>query len=116
MKTAKLLILALISFAFFSCEEEEPIDTDFNAQQKIVFWSDFEGPPIDVYVNDSFKGTITAVGSSAPNCESNGNVTMDVGNHNSIILYAEEQQTGRVWESAITIPQNTECYRFRLHE
>jgi len=116
MKTTKLLLFLLISFALISCEEEDPIDTDFNAQQKIVFWSDFQGPPIDVYVNNNFKGSITAVGSSAPDCESNGNITIDVGNSNSIILYAEEQQTGRVWESAITIPKDVECYRFRLYE
>lgn len=116
MKTTKIILLALISFAFFSCEEEDDTSPQEFAPIQMVFWSDFQGPPIDVYLNDSFVGTITAVGSTPPDCGSSGNATTNVANGSNYQLYAEERQTGRVWETTVTMPQNIECYKFLLHE
>lgn len=106
----------MIVLSFSSCEkDEDPVDTNFSDDKQIVFWSDFQGPPIDVNINGTYRGTITAIGNSAPDCGSSGNVTIDVGNANSIMLYAEEQQTGRTWETSITI-SDASCTTFRLYE
>lgn len=115
MQKFKLLISFFLLLIFFSCESDESLDNSINLEKKIVFWSDFQGPPIDVFINNSFKGTITAINSTAPDCNSSGNVTVDVTNSSVIQLYAEEQQTGRIWEKKITI-LDFECYRFRLFE
>jgi hypothetical protein len=119
-KKLSLLLLFLLasSMMFTSCDEEESNEDlmqDVNTQPQVVFWSDFQGPPIDVWLNDTRAGTITAIGSTPPECGSSGNATINVANGSSYDLYAQEQGNGREWRTTITIPQNADCYKFLLH-
>ena len=66
--------LAFAMLMVASCEgllEEENLEEGL-----FTFWSNFDGPPIDVFVDNTFRGTISTFYSSNPGCEADGCVTV----------------------------------------
>jgi len=81
---------------------------------KIIFWSDFQGPPINVYWRSSYKGQITAVLSSAPSCGESGCVNISNLNPGTYSYTAEETSSpNRTWSGHATIEAGT-CLRLNL--
>jgi hypothetical protein len=77
MKTIILKILTVLFISLFvtSCGEEDD-DFDTNITNQVVFWSDFQGPPISITIKDgNGSGTITAISDSSPDCGSSGSFT-----------------------------------------
>ena len=79
------------------------------ADGKIMFWSNFDGPPIDVFVDGTFYGTITSFFPEVPDCESNGCVTITLPS-GSYDFYAVEKSDGANkqsdWEDFFSIKSN----------
>ncbi len=77
---------------------------------KMMFWSDFDGPPIDVYIDNNFSGTIDQYFNKTPDCGSDGcvTVTLDPGSYS---FHAEEHpgpgSTGQTWDKTVTIVANS---------
>lgn len=78
----------------------------------VMFWSDFPGSPIAVYISGSYKGQITKYHSSAPSCGTAGAVTIELsaGSYS----FSAEDDSG-TWSGTITISSGN-CLRYRLHE
>ena len=98
--------LPIPAVIFHSCDLG--LDEDSPTDGKMMFWSNFDGPPIDVYVSGDFSGTITTYFSEPPDCETSGCVTVTLvpGTYQ---FYAEEQTqggTGKTWSGSITIRAN----------
>jgi hypothetical protein len=103
LRSVGSLFLILFLPGVIACDsliqEENQLEGDF------MIWSDFDGPPIDVYVDNSFSGTITGFFSSTPECNSDGCVTvsLEAGTYD---FYAEEQASGgqgKKWSGTITV-------------
>ena len=101
-----VLVLPLCLMA--SCEiglEDEDVTNG-----KTMFWSNFDGPPIDVFVDGTFQGTITSFSPEVPDCESKGSVTitLSVGSYD---FYAVEQSSGtnqpRDLEGSLSVKANS---------
>jgi len=75
MRLFRLNVLLLsLGLLVVSCEG---LLEDENLQEgRFTFWSNFDGPPIDIYVDNTFRGTITSFYPSNPGCEANGCVTV----------------------------------------
>ena len=75
MKLFKVNIVLISSILFItSCEG---LLAEENSEQgKFTFWSNFDGPPIDIIVNNSYYGTISNFYPSNPGCEADGCVTV----------------------------------------
>jgi hypothetical protein len=111
MKKAKFLIpaiiLAILFLGFFhSCQTE--LGNDQPADGKMMFWSNFDGPPIVVYVDGKERGSINAFFTETPSCESQGcvTVTMIPGTY---AFHAEEQNgtgSAKTWDGSVTIRAN----------
>ena len=91
-----------------SCETG--LEDEDATKGKTMFWSNFDGPPIDVFVDGSFNGTITTFYSETPDCESNGcvTITLPLGSYD---FYAAEQSNGnnqpRDWEGTFSVKANS---------
>jgi len=84
----------------------------------VVFWSDFDGPVIDVYFDGYYEGSITAINSYAPDCNESGNVTINLAPGTYYEWDAEEDAYPyRSWNSdhssSITITADG-CLTMRL--
>ena len=71
------------------CNEDVEQVTPQQQSGRVVFWSDFQGAPINVYMDGSFKGTITAISQTTPECGSSGNVTVTLS-PGTYSYYAED--------------------------
>ncbi len=78
MKLRKLklnvLLLTISLLIFVSCEgllESENLE-----EGMFTFWSNFDGPPIDIFVDNTYYGSINTFYSSNPGCEADGSVTV----------------------------------------
>jgi len=75
-----------------------------------MFWSDFDGVNIDVYIDNSLAGTINQFFNNTPSCGSDGCVTV-TRSPGTYHFHAEEQNgpgsTGKSWDSDITINAGT---------
>ena len=77
---------------------------------KTMFWSNFDGPPIDVFVDGTYYDTITSFYTDTPDCESNGcvTITLPLGSYD---FYAAEQSSGvsepRDWEGTFSVKANS---------
>lgn len=108
LRNIKLLVIVILGFSFFfSCDTLYDEETELTG--KIMFWSNFDGPPIDVYIDGAFYGTITSFFTDAPSCESAGCVTVELP-AGSYDFYAVEQSNGvnqpRDWENSFTVRAN----------
>ena len=119
MKNLKQLsiLFLLVSISFYGCSEDDSDDVAPPSQSsgQVVFWSDFDGPPIEVTFSGSSQGTITAISQSPPSCGSSGNVTrtLDPGTYS---FSAEETSSPfRSWSGEFTISSSTSCLTFLLH-
>ncbi len=97
-----------------SCEGV--LDDDMVDLGSFMFWSNFDGPPIDIYVEGSKSGTITTFYEEAPACEASGCVTFDI-EPGSYTFEAIEQSNNnnnpREWSGTITIRANA-CSKLGL--
>lgn len=108
MRSLRLSIVLLSSILFItSCEGL--LDEENNEQGKFTFWSNFDGPPIDIFVNNDFYGSISTFYSSTPGCEADGCVTV-VLPPGIYDFYAIEQPNNsgsqREWDGTIEIKTN----------
>jgi len=120
MNFFKLSLLTLVLILFFiSCEDEDddvtlPTPVEANITNRVVFWSDFSGPPIRVFINSQEVGQITAVNSSPPGCSSSGTVirTLSPGSYS----YNGEETSApfRTWSGNFTVESNVSCLNFLL--
>jgi len=112
MKKIKFLIpvciLTIILIGLVeSCEpglgNDQPVDG------KMMFWSNFDGPPIEVYVDGKYSGSITAFFTDTPACETQGCVTVTTA-PGTYVFHAEEQSgtggSAKTWDGSITIRAN----------
>lgn len=114
-KVKYLLLIIIVAFSFNACTSDEEDSPELDLDYQIVFWSDFVGEPIDVYIDDRFIGRITSVGTSAPDCDSSGNVTFVATPGKTYKLYAKEDSNSPlVWRGDITMPE-VSCYKYNLH-
>jgi len=102
------MILFVLSWSFMaSCEAL--LEDDDITSGKTMFWSNFDGPPIDVFVDGAYYGTITSFYSETPSCESTGCVTISLPT-GSYEFYAAEQSNGtsqpRDWEGPFIVKTN----------
>ena len=111
MKRIIGVILFITSFLFpltimESCDTGLENETD----GQIMFWSDFDGAPIDVYVSNNFVGTIGQFFTSTPTCGANGAVTVTMA-PDTYQYHAEEENgpgsTGKTWDGTVTIRPNS---------
>jgi len=68
------VILILLSLFIVSCEGL--LDEENPAEGMYTFWSNFDGPPIDIFIDNVYYGTITTFYPSNPGCEADGCVTV----------------------------------------
>lgn len=81
----------------------------------LMFWSNFSGPPIDVYIEDAYVGTIDKYYSTGePDCFANGCVTVSYDSPRVISYKAIERQTGDYWNSTISVTSG--CNKLLLRE
>ena len=69
-----VLLLTITLLIFASCEgllESENLEEGI-----FTFWSNFDGPPIDIFVDNTYYGSINTFYSSNPGCEADGCVTL----------------------------------------
>ena len=109
MRKLRLTIfLALTGIVIFqSCEgllDDETAETG-----SFMLWSNFDGPPIDVFIEGNLKGTITAFYEEAPGCNAAGCVTFDL-EPGTYDFQAMEQSNNvnnpREWSGTVTIRPN----------
>jgi hypothetical protein len=108
MKLFRLNII-LISIALFISSCEGLLDEENNEQGKYSFWSNFDGPPIDIYVDNDFYGSISTFYASNPGCEADGCVTVTLPP--GIYDFEAIEQPGntgsqREWDGTIEIKAN----------
>ncbi len=71
-----VLLLTITLLIFASCEgllESENLE-----EGMFTFWSNFDGPPIDIYVDNTYYGSINSFYPSNPGCEADGSVTVEL--------------------------------------
>ena len=103
-----MLIVTLPLSLMASCEIG--LEDDDVAKGKTMFWSNFDGPPIDVYVDGNFYGTITTFYSETPDCESNGCVTIILPTGTYDFYAVEQSNVGtqpRDWEGPFSVKTNS---------
>lgn len=81
---------------------------------EVIFCSDFSGPPIEVYLSSSYRGTITAIESGYPDCGDAGNVTISDLNPGTYSFYADETSDPyRHWSGYVDIEAGV-CFKMNL--
>jgi hypothetical protein len=76
---------------------------------KYTFWSNFDGPPIDIFVNNNYYGSISSFYPSNPGCEADGCVTVDLATGiYSFEAIEQPNNSGsqREWDGTIEIKPN----------
>lgn len=102
-----LLLLTFTLLFFASCEgllESEDLE-----EGMFTFWSNFDGPPIDIFVDNTYYGSIDTFYSSNPGCEAVGSVTIVLapGNYNfEAIEQAGNTGTPKEWDGTIEVKAN----------
>ena len=99
-----LLLFTFTLLIFASCEgllESENLE-----EGKFTFWSNFDGPPIDIFIENRYYGSINTFYSSNPGCEADGSVTvvLSTGIYNfEAIEQAGNAGTPKEWDGTIEI-------------
>jgi len=108
MKLFRLNII-LLSIVLFISSCEGLLDEENNEKGKFTFWSNFDGPPIDIWVDNDFYGSISKFYSSNPNCEAEGcvTVTLPPGVYNfDAIEQPNNSGSQREWDGTIEVKAN----------
>jgi len=82
------------------------LDEENQEEGKFTFWSNFDGPPIDITVDNTYYGTISTFYPSTPGCEADGCVTVALspGIYNfEAIEQANNSGSQREWDGTIEI-------------
>lgn len=96
--------LILLILVVYACEG--PLNEDIADPGQYTFWSNFDGPPIDIYIDNAKYGTIKTFYQSNPGCNAQGCVTveLDPGTYDfSAIEQTNSTITPRSWDGSITI-------------
>lgn len=113
-----LLFLAFLTLLFTACTKDDPDDSpapSFDIENRIVFWSDFQGEPITVRVDGVTIGTITSINSSPPGCGSSGNVTRTYAPGTYSFTASESGSNPYTWSGSFTIESDVSCLNYLLH-
>jgi len=116
MKKIKLTFIILFSGMLFLESCEGVLNDDVIDFGSFMFWSNFDGPPIDIYIEGSLKGTITSFYEEAPGCEASGCVTFDMepGTYTfEAVEQSNNNNTPREWSGSITVRTNA-CTKLGL--
>jgi hypothetical protein len=100
------IIILLVIGMLASCEG---LVQENEEEGKYMFWSNFDGPPIDIFVNNNFYGTISTFYSSTPDCDASGCVTviLPTGNYNfEAVEQANNSGSQRDWSGSFEIKPN----------
>lgn len=111
------LFVAVLLISFFSCETDDPKEEEEmipEIENQIVFWSDFQGPPIEVSVSGNVVGSITAISTDAPGCGSSGNVTLTLNPGNYSFSAQENSDPFRTWSGNFEIENDVACLNYLL--
>jgi len=115
MKLFRLnIILISIVLVFTSCEGL--LDEETKEEGKFTFWSNFDGPPIDIFVENNYYGSISTFYPSTPGCEADGCVTvvLSSGIYNfEAIEQSNNIGSQREWDGTIEIKTNV-CSKLGL--
>ncbi len=69
---------------------------------QLMFWTDFDGPEIDIFVDGSYKGSINQKYTSTPSC--NGSNTLTVTLEEGVYKVTGQQDGGNLtWEGNLTV-------------
>ena len=101
------LYFLIINMFFISCDSvlEEGID-----EGKYMFWSNFDGPPIDIFIENIHYGTIELFYGSNPGCDADGCVTviLPVGVYEfTAIEQSNSSGNTNEWNGTFTIKSST---------
>lgn len=108
----KSIFICFLFLGLTSCEEDDSSDSN-SGDDTYVFWSDFNGPPIKVWVDDVYQGKVTSVLTDSPNCNSSGNVTFQTSN-SSHSFYAEEEDGTHYWSGTLVNTDGDNCFKYLL--
>ena len=106
MRLLRLNVIVVFSFALIFSSCDGLLDDESIQEGKYTFWSNFDGPPIDIYVNNNYYGSISTFYSSNPGCEADGcvTVTLNPGMYNfEAIEQANMNGSPREWSGTIEI-------------
>ncbi len=107
-KIVRLTYLAFLMMLMLgSCEGI--LDDDIVEEGSYMFWSNFDGPPIDIFIEGSRAGTISTFYNETPSCGATGCVTVDLEPGTYEFLAVEQAGAGigpREWEGTFTIRPN----------
>lgn len=109
MKKIRLTVLLLLASVLFieSCEgllNDESVELG-----SYMFWSNFDGPPIDIFIESKMYGSITSFYTESPGCNAAGCVTVDLEPGTYDFLAIEQTNLGnnpREWDGTFTISPN----------
>ena len=111
----KLLpLIALLVLIFTGCTKDDPPEPVIEIDNRVVFWSNFQGEPITVYLNDSNIGTVTSINSAAPGCGSSGNVTRTLSPGFYSFFATESGENPYTWNGSFTIESDVSCLNYLL--
>jgi hypothetical protein len=115
MNRRRLIMFLILAGTIFmdSCEEFLDEGVEYGS---FMFWSNFDGPPIDIKIENSRAGTITAFYEESPACESSGCVTVELqpGTYNfEAVEQSNNGNTPREWSGTITVSVNV-CKKLGL--
>jgi hypothetical protein len=65
-----VLLLTITLMIFASCEGL--LESENPEEGLFTFWSNFDGPPIDIFVDNTYYGSINSFYPSNPGCEADG--------------------------------------------
>jgi len=109
MKLFRLISFILVSaFVFYGCDSV--LEEGLIEEGKYTFWSNFDGPPIDIFIDNIHYGTIELFYPDNPGCEAEGcvTVTLPVGDYDfEAIEQYNNSGTPSEWNGTISITDNT---------
>ncbi|MEX0812079.1 MAG: hypothetical protein WD048_07660 [Chitinophagales bacterium] len=77
----------------------------------VSFWRDFSGNPIRISVDSIYRGQITEVFNTDPQCNNNGTLDVEL-NYGTYYYSAIEDSTGITWSNTFTI--SVPCVTYKL--
>lgn len=107
MRALKILITLLFFSAILLLDSCDGLfQEEITADGKLTFWSNFDGPPIDIYIDNVMYGTITQYYKTSPGCEADGSVTVTLipGTYNFFAVEKpNDGSTPRSWDGTKTV-------------
>jgi hypothetical protein len=116
MKRIRFTVVLIFSGLLILQSCEGIFDDDTIEIGSFMFWSNFDGPPIDIFIDGKFKGTISTFYEDPPGCDASGCVTFDMepGTYDfQAIEQSNNVNNPREWNGTITISPNA-CRKLGL--